>query len=60
MVKNLLKNTDFILLILVLILVCLGCVAIYSANYSSGDTEYIKQIIWFGVRFCYNDCSLVC
>lgn len=47
MLKKILKNTDFILFVLMIILVVIGCIGIYSANYSSGDTEYLKQIMWF-------------
>ncbi len=51
MIKKLIKNTDFILLAVVLILFIIGVFAIYSANYNSdsGNTEYLKQIAWFAV-----------
>lgn len=51
MLKKLIKNTDFILIGIILILFTIGVFAIYSANYNSesGGTEYLKQIAWFGV-----------
>ena len=50
MIKKLMKNTDFILLGIILILFVIGVFGIYSANFNSesGQTEYIKQIVWFG------------
>ena len=50
MLKNLLKNTDYILLICTIILVIIGILGIYSAGYGATDgseVEYQKQIIWF-------------
>lgn len=49
MFKNLLKNTDYVILILVILLVMIGVIGIYSAGYSTevSKTEYLKQIIWF-------------
>lgn len=52
MFKNLLKNTDYILLIATIILVVIGVIGIYSAGYGEIDgsnTEYQKQLIWFGI-----------
>lgn len=52
MFKNLLKNTDYILIITVLALFIIGVIGIYSAGYGDLDgskTEYQKQIIWFVV-----------
>lgn len=51
--KNLLKNTDYIVLACVFILFIVGVVAIYSAGYATevNKDEYIKQIIWFGIVF---------
>ena len=48
--KTLLKNTDYIILICVLILFAIGVVAIFSAGYNTevNKDEYIKQLIWFG------------
>ena len=54
MLKNLLKNTDYIALAAMLLLFIIGVVAIYSAGYMTdvNKTEYIKQMIWFGITFC--------
>ena len=54
MFKNLLRNTDYILLIATIILVIIGVIGIYSAGYGEVDgsnTEYQKQLIWFGIVF---------
>lgn len=49
--KNIIKNTDFIIVIVVIILVAIGLFGIYSAGYNtdSSKDEYIKQFVWFGV-----------
>ena len=49
MFKNLLKNTDYILIVTIILLFIVGVFAIYSAGYSdtSANTEYQRQIIWF-------------
>lgn len=49
MFRNLLKNTDYLVLICVFILFAIGVVGIYSAGYATdiNKDEYIKQIIWF-------------
>lgn len=49
--RSIFKNTDYIILILALILAAIGLVGIYSAgvNSTSSDTEYIKQVIWIGI-----------
>lgn len=49
MLKGLLKNTDYIILIVVVLLFILGVLGIYSAGHNSAvnSDEYIKQIIWF-------------
>ncbi|MEG0872711.1 MAG: rod shape-determining protein RodA [Clostridia bacterium] len=49
MFKNLVKNTDYIVLICILILFGIGVVGIYSAGYTTevNKDEYIKQMIWF-------------
>lgn len=50
MLKNLLKNTDYIVLVIALCLFILGVIGIYSAGYNStNNTEYIKQLVWFGI-----------
>ncbi len=49
--RSIFKNTDYIILILALILATIGVVGIYSAgiNSTSSGDEYIKQIIWIGI-----------
>ena len=48
--RGLLKNTDYVLIVLAVVLVVIGIVGIYSAGFNSTDnTEYQKQMIWFGV-----------
>lgn len=51
MFKNLLKNTDYVVLICIFVLFAIGVVAIYSAGYSTevNKDEYVKQIMWFGI-----------
>lgn len=52
MFKNLLKNTDYILIITIVVLFIIGVFGIYSAGYGDVDgsnTEYQKQIVWFSV-----------
>ena len=52
MFRNLLKTTDYILIITILALFVIGVFGIYSAGYGDIDgsnTEYQKQIVWFGV-----------
>lgn len=53
MFKNLLKNTDWILLVCVVILLVMGVIGIYSAGYNTevNKDEYIKQMIWIGISF---------
>ena len=53
MFKNLIKNTDYIVLICILVLFVIGVVAIFSAGYETdvNKDEYIKQIVWFGAVF---------
>ena len=48
--RGLLKNTDYVLIILAVILVVIGILGIYSAGFNSTDnTEYQKQMIWVAV-----------
>lgn len=48
--RGVLKNSDYLLIVCAVILVIIGIIGIYSAGYSSTDnTEYQKQIIWFGI-----------
>jgi len=51
--KGLLKNTDWILLASVVILLIIGVIGIYSAGYNTdiNKDEYIKQMIWIGISF---------
>ncbi len=53
MLKNLLKNTDYIALACIFILFIIGVIGIYSAGYNTqiNKDEYIKQIIWFSLVF---------
>lgn len=53
MFKTLLKNTDFLLCICVVILLAIGVIGIYSAGYTTeiNKDEYIKQMIWIGISF---------
>ncbi|MEG1363431.1 MAG: FtsW/RodA/SpoVE family cell cycle protein [Clostridia bacterium] len=58
MFKNILKNTDYVILLIILILFGIGVIGIFSAGYNSdvNQNEYIKQMIWFGVMFV----ALIC
>lgn len=48
--RSIFKNTDYVLIILAVLLVIIGIVGIYSAGFNSSDTtEYQKQIMWFGI-----------
>ena len=51
MIKNLLKNTDWVILLIVTILFVIGVIGIYSAGYNTElyKFDYIKQIIFFGI-----------
>lgn len=52
MFKNLLKNTDYILIITIVVLFVVGVIGIYSTGYGDTDesnTEYQKQIVWFAI-----------
>lgn len=52
MFRNILKNTDYLLIITIIALFIIGVVGIYSAGYGdldSSKTEYQRQIIWFVV-----------
>ncbi len=48
MFKTLLKNTDLVILISVILLVIIGIVGIYSAGYNDSDlkSDYVKQFVW--------------
>jgi len=49
--RSIFKNTDYIILILALVLTIIGIVGIYSAgvNSTSSGDEYIKQIMWASI-----------
>ena len=53
MLKILLKNTDYIVLVAVFALFVIGVVAIFSAGYNTdiNKDEYTKQIIWMSAVF---------
>lgn len=53
MLKNLLKNTDYVVLITILLLFVIGVISIFSAGYNTdvNKDEYIKQIIWMCAVF---------
>jgi len=53
LLKNLLKNTDYIALACIFILFVIGVIGIYSAGYNTdiNKDEYIKQIMWFSLVF---------
>jgi len=48
MFKTLLKNTDLVILISVILLVIIGIVGIYSAGYNDSElkSDYLKQFVW--------------
>ena len=52
--KKLIRNTDFVLFISVIILVILGVIGIYTAGFNTDDgkTEWIKQLVWVAVSMC--------
>lgn len=50
MIKKFLKNLDYKLIIIVLVLASIGCVALFSA--ASGEihgSEFTKQLMWIGI-----------
>ncbi|MBR5228042.1 MAG: rod shape-determining protein RodA [Clostridia bacterium] len=48
--RSIFRNADYILIGLAVLLVGFGIIGIYSAGFNSSDTtEYIKQLIWFGI-----------
>ena len=53
MLKSLLKNTDYVVLVTVLLLFVIGVIAIFSAGYNTdvNKDEYIKQIMWMAAVF---------
>lgn len=53
MLKSLIKNTDYVVLITIFVLFVIGVIAIFSAGYNTdvNKDEYIKQIIWMSAVF---------
>ncbi len=47
--KKLLKNIEWSILICVVILITIGCIALYSATQSTEHDELIKQLVWLAV-----------
>ena len=47
--KKILKNIEWSILACVIVLITIGCVALYSATQSTGHDELIKQLIWLGI-----------
>jgi len=49
--RSIFKNTDYLILILALVLCIIGIIGIYSAgvNSTSSESEYLKQIMWVGI-----------
>lgn len=47
--KKFLKNIEWSVLVCVVILIAIGCVALYSATQSTEHDEFIKQLIWLGI-----------
>lgn len=47
--KRFFKNVEWSILICVVILISIGCVALYSATQNTGHDELIKQLIWLGI-----------
>ena len=53
MLKSLIKNTDYVVLITIFALFVIGVIAIFSAGYNTdvNKDEYIKQIMWMAAVF---------
>ena len=47
--RKFLKNVEWSVLVCVIILIVIGCVALYSATQSTEHDELIKQLIWLGI-----------
>ncbi len=47
--KKFLKNVEWSILVCVVILIAIGCIALYSATQSTEHEELIKQLIWLGI-----------
>lgn len=47
--RKFLKNIEWSILICVIILITIGCIALYSATQSTEHDELIKQLIWLGI-----------
>lgn len=46
MKKNMLKNIEWTILICSILLVVIGCIALYSATFEIGKQDFNKQVIW--------------
>ena len=47
--RKILKNIEWSIIVCVVILIAIGCVALYSATQSTEHDELIKQLIWLGI-----------
>ena len=47
--KKFFKNVEWSILVCVIILIAIGCIALYSATQSTEHDELIKQLIWLGI-----------
>ncbi len=47
--RKFLKNIEWSILICVVILIAIGCIALFSATQGTGHDELIKQLIWLGI-----------
>ena len=47
--KKELKNVEWSVLVVAIILTLIGFVALFTATQNSGYDEFKKQIIWFGI-----------
>lgn len=47
--KKIFKNIEWSVLICVIILITIGCIALYSATQSTEHDELIKQLIWLAI-----------
>lgn len=47
--KKFFKNVEWSIIVCVVVLIAIGCVALYSATQSTEHDELIKQLIWLGI-----------
>lgn len=47
--KKFFKNIEWSIIVCVVVLIAIGCVALYSATQSTEHDELIKQLIWLGI-----------